>query len=473
MEFMALCSKCGLFCGAVLTAAVARADVLPPLDAQRLARGIFQELIEINTTDSAGSTTAAAAAMAARLKGAGFAAGDIQVLVPPGAPSHGNLVARLRGTGEAKPVLLLAHVDVVEARPEDWSVAPFQFLERDGYFYGRGTSDDKSMASIWIATLIRLRQEGFRPRRDIIVALTAGEESGKDNGVDWLVTKHRDLIDAELCLNEGGDGQLKNGKRLLNGVQAAEKIYVSFALEVRNRGGHSSQPRKDNAIYQLAKALLRVSEFQFPVRLNPITREFFARAANTVEGEPASDMKAVAGLSSDAQPGSPAAGRLAQTPYLNALMRTTCVATQLAAGHAENALPQTARAVLNCRMLPDDNAGTIKEMLRQLVDDPEVKISEIEPAKPSPPSPLGGEIFGAIERVTERMWPGVPAVPLMSTGATDALFLRRAGIPTYGVSGIFADVDDNRAHGRDERVGVKAYYEGEEFLYLLVKLLAR
>ncbi len=467
---MALCSKRSAVWGAVLvTASLVRADVLPPLDAQRLARGIFQELIEINTTDSSGSTTAAAEAMAVRLKGAGLTGEDVRVLTPPSASKRGNLVARLRGTGEARPILLLAHLDVVEARPEDWSVPPFQFLEREGYFYGRGTSDDKSMASIWTATLIRLKQEGFHPRRDIIMALTAGEESGKDNGADWLLANHRDLVDAEVCLNEGGDGHLKNGKRLLNGVQAAEKVYISFSLEVRNRGGHSSQPRKDNAIYQLAQALIRVSQFEFPVRLNPITREFFVRTANTVEPDLASDMKAIAGAEPDLQ----AAKRLATAPYLNALMRTTCVATQLEAGHAENALPQAARAVVNCRMLPDDEPGSVKEMLRQAIHDPEVRISEIEPAKASAPSPIGAEIFGAVERVTESMWPGVPAVPLMSTGATDALFFRRAGIPTYGVSGIFADVDDNREHGKDERVGVKEYYEGEEFLYRLVKLLAR
>ncbi len=448
---------------------MATADVLPSLDAQRLARGIFEELIEINTTDSAGSTTAAAEAIAARLKSAGYPDEDVQLLVPPAAPKHGNLVARLHGSREDKPILLLAHLDVVEARPEDWSVEPFKFLERDGYFYGRGTSDDKAMVSIWTATMIRLKQEGFHARRDVIMALTAGEESGKDNGVDWLVAKHRDLIDAGLCLNEGGDGQLKNGKRLLNGVQAAEKIYVSFALEVRNRGGHSSQPRKDNAIYQLAHALIRISQFDFPVRLNPVTREFFARTAPTVEGELGSDMKALATASPDPQ----AVARLSKAPYLNALMRTTCVATQLQAGHAENALPQSARAVVNCRMLPDDNADAIKEKLRQVINDPDIRIVEIEPAKASPPSPIGAEIFGTIERVTESMWPGVPAVPLMSTGATDALFLRRAGIPAYGVSGIFADVDDNREHGKDERVGVKEYYEGEEFLYRLVKMLAR
>ncbi|HEY3836034.1 MAG TPA: M20/M25/M40 family metallo-hydrolase [Bryobacteraceae bacterium] len=449
----------------------ASADILPPLEAQRLARGIFQELVEINTTDSVGSTTRAADAVAARLKAAGLPPEDIRVLIPDGAPKRGNLVARFRGTGRdnAKPILLLAHLDVVEAKAEDWSVPPFRFLERDGYFYGRGTSDDKSMASIWTATLIRFQQEGLRPRRDIILALTAGEESGKDNGVDWLVSHHRDLIDAGLCINEGGGGQLKSGKRLLNGVQAAEKVYVTFALDVKNRGGHSSQPRKDNAIYQLSQALVRLSQLEFPIRLNEITREFFARMAQTAEGEQAADMKALAANPPDLDAGR----RLSQSPYLNALMRTTCVATELQGGHAENALPQSARAVVNCRMLPDDQAGHVQEMIQQAVNDPEVRISVVEPAKPSPPSPLGPEVFGAIERVTDSMWPGVPTVPLMSTGATDAVFLRRAGIPTYGVSGIFSDVDDNRAHGKDEREGVKAYYEGEEFLYRLVKLLTR
>jgi len=456
---------------ALVLACSAMAENLPPLEAQRLARSIFQELIEINTTDSAGSTTDAARAVAARLKAAGFSDGDIQVFEP--VPKRGNLVARLRGTGEAKPVLLLAHLDVVEARPEDWSVAPFQFLERDGYFYGRGTSDDKAMASIWTATLIRLKQEGFQPHRDLILALTAGEESGKNNGVEWLVREHRELIDAALCLNEGGDGALKNGKHLFNGVQAAEKVYVSFALEVHNRGGHSSQPRKDNAIYQLSRGLARLSEFEFPVRLNEVTREFFARSAATVEGPLAADMKAVAQTSADGTAQAAAVRRLAESPYMNALLRTTCVATQMQAGHAENALAQTARAVVNCRMLPGDDAGAIEETIRRIVNDKDIAISQIEPAKPSPPSPLTPEVFGAIERVTGSMWPEVPAIPLMGTGATDGLFLRRAGIPTYGVSGIFSDVDDNREHGRDERVGVRDYYEGEEFLYRLVKMLAR
>ena len=447
------------------------AENLPPLEAQRLARSIFQELIEVNTTDSAGSTTAAAKAMASRLKVAGFPDSDIHLLEP--VPKRGNLVVQYHGKGEAKPLLLLAHLDVVEARPEDWSVPPFQFLERDGYFYGRGTSDDKSMAAIWIATLIRLKQESVKPRRDIVVALTAGEESGNDNGVEWLVREQRELVEAAFCLNEGGDGVMKNGKRLFNGVQAAEKVFVSFAIEVHNRGGHSSQPRKDNAIYQLSRALLRLADFEFPVQLSEVTREFFARSATTVEGQLAADMKAVAQTPDGAIAPPQAVKRLAESPYLNALMRTTCVATQMQAGHAENALPQTARVVVNCRMLPSDNAGTVREMIRQVVNDSNISITEIAPAKPSPPSPLTPEVFGAIERVTESMWPGVPAIPLMGTGATDGLFLRRAGIPTYGVSGIFSDVDDNRAHGRDERVGVRDFYEGEEFLYRLVKMSTR
>lgn len=456
-------------CFLLLSAVLAKADVLPPLEAQRLARGIFEELIDINTTDSSGSPTAAAQAMSARLKAAGWAQEDLQVLAPPGAQNRGNLIARLRGAGESKPILLLAHLDVVEARPEDWSVPPFQFLERDGYFYGRGASDDKAMASIWVTTLIRLKQEGFRPRRDVILALTAGEESGKDNGAAWLVTSHRDLINAGLCLNEGGGGQLKHGRRLLNGVQAAEKVFLSFSLEVHNRGGHSSQPRKDNAIYQLAQALIRLSEFEFPVRLNAVTREFFSRTAGLLEGQPAADMKALATESTDPQ----IVRRLTSEPYWNALLRTTCVATQLQAGHAENALPQSARAIVDCRLLPDDKAGTVEEMIRQVVHDPEIQIRAIEPTKTSPPSPVSQEVFGAIETATASMWPGVPVVPLMSTGATDSLYLRQAGIPTYGVSGIFSDIDDVRAHGKDERVGVKEYYEGEEFLYRVVKLLAR
>jgi acetylornithine deacetylase/succinyl-diaminopimelate desuccinylase-like protein len=326
----------------------------------RTARAIFKELIEINTTDSSGSTTRAADAMAARLKAAGFPDADVQVLGPD--PRKGNLVARLRGNGTAKPILLLAHIDVVEARKEDWSsdLDPFAFTERDGFFYGRGTTDDKAMAAIWIATLIRCRQEGFVPARDLIVALTADEEGGGSNGVNWLLANHRALIDAEYVLNEGGGGELKHGRAIANDVQAAEKVYYSVSLEVRNPGGHSSLPRKDNAIYRLAAGLTRFAAFEFPVQLNEVTRGYFSRMASLETGQVAADMKAM----TTPAPAPEAANRLAAaSPMYNALMRTTCVATELAGGHAENALPQLARAVVNCRILPGSDPRIVKQTL--------------------------------------------------------------------------------------------------------------
>lgn len=432
----------------------------------RMTREIFKELIEINTTDSSGSTTKAAEAMAARLKAAGFAPEDVQVLGPNS--RKGNLIARLRGSGARRPLLLLAHLDVVEARREDWSVDPFQFLERDGYFYGRGTSDDKDMAAIWIANLIRFKQEGFFPDRDLIVALTADEEGGKSNGVDWLLKNHRDLIDAEYCLNEGGGGVLQNGKPTLNEVQASEKVFLSFSLEVTNRGGHSSLPIKDNAIYHLAAGLTRLAQFDFPVALNEVTRAFFERTASIEHGQVAADMKAVTQIPPDAA----AVARLSQAPYLNALMRTTCVATLLEGGHAENALPQRARAVVNCRILPGESPVEVAQTLQRVLADKQIVLSPLAAAKPSPPSPLTPEILRPIEQITQQLWPGIPVVPLMGTGATDGLYLRIAGIPTYGVSGIFQDINDVRAHGRDERVGMKEFFEGQEFLYRLVKTLS-
>lgn len=431
-----------------------------------LARAIFQELIEINTTHSTGNTTTAAEAMAARLRAAGFPAADVRVLGPD--PRKGNLVARLRGAGRRKPLLLLAHLDVVEARREDWSVDPFKFIEQDGYFYGRGTSDDKAMAAIWITNLIRYRQEGFVPDRDLIVALTADEEGGEFNGVQWLLQHHRALIDAEYCLNEGGDGQLKDGKPLLNVVQASEKVYLSFRLEVRNSGGHSSLPVRDNAIYHLAEALVRLARYDFPVRLNEITRSFFERMAPLEGGERAADMKAVTRTSPDPS----VVARLSTSAYYNAMMRTTCVATQLDAGHAENALPQTARAIVNCRLLPDDSPEEVRKTLVRVLEDEKISITPIAPALPSPASPLRPDLMRSIERITSALWPGVPVVPLMETGATDGLYLRNAGIPTYGVSGLFFDQDDVRAHGRDERIGVREFYGGLDFLYRLVKDLS-
>ena len=440
------------------------AETLAPEKA--LALAIYKQLVEINTTDSSGSTTLAAEAMAARLKAAGLPEADVQVLSP--APRKGNLVARLRGTGARRPLLLLAHLDVVEARREDWSFDPFVFREQDGYFYGRGTTDDKAMAAILTANLIRYRQEGFRPDRDLILALTADEEGGKWNGVDWLVKNHRDLLDAELGLNEGGGGQIKDGRRVAHAVQASEKVYASFRLEVTNPGGHSSLPVPENAIYRLAEGLTRIARFRFPPRLNEVTRAFFTRAARTATGAEAVAMKAVVGEPLDAA----AADRLSQRALYNSLLRTTCVATLLEGGHAENALPQMARATVNCRVLPDESAEAVQKTLVKVLADDKITVTPVQPATPSPPSPLTPAVMGPIDRITQTMWPGVPVVPVMSTGATDAIYLRGAGVPVYGVDGMFEDIDDIRAHGRDERMAVSSFYEGQEFLYRLVKALA-
>ncbi|MBA2647240.1 MAG: M20/M25/M40 family metallo-hydrolase [Pyrinomonadaceae bacterium] len=438
---------------------------------QQLLRDIYKELIEINTTDSAGDTTKAAEAMAARLRAAGFPAEDVRVLVPPGNAKKGNLVARLRSPAASrKPLLLLAHLDVVEARKEDWSdgLDPFKLTEREGYFYGRGTTDDKAMAAIFIANLIRYRRENFAPDRDIIVALTADEEGGDYNGVEWLIKNHRDLVSAEFGINEGGGGRHRKGVKLFNGVQASEKVYQSFQLEVKNKGGHSSLPTKDNAIYHLAAGLERLAEFDFPVNLNEVTRAYFERMSAIESGQLAADMKAVAQTASDPE----AVKRLSSSAYYNALMRTTCVATRLEAGHAENALPQTARAVINCRILPQETATDVERTLGRVLSNERIVVSYIKEPKPSPPSPLVPEIMRPIEGITGALWPSVPVVPIMGTGATDSLYFRQVGIPMYGVSGLFSDIDDNRAHGRDERLGVKEFYEGQEFLHRLVKALS-
>ncbi len=430
-----------------------------------LAREIFEELIEINTTDSVGDNTEAAEAMARRLRDAGFPEEDVKVLGPHA--RKGNLVARLRGSGRRAPILLLAHIDVVEALPSDWSFDPFTFLEKDGYFYGRGTSDDKAMAAIWTANLIRMKREGTLPDRDLIVALTADEEGGSYNGVQWLLAHHRELIDAAYCLNEGGGGQMKDGKKLSNSVQLSEKLFQSYSLEATNPGGHSSRPRKDNAIYQLSSALVRISEHEFPLELDEITSAYFQKMSQFESGETARDMLSVS-RRSDLD----AATRLSKSPYYNAVMRTTCVATQLQGGHAENALPQSARATVNCRIFPGSDPKDVQRTLEGVVADEAMRFSPLSPANPSLPSPLLPEVMDTIERITEEMWPGVPVVPTMSTGATDGLFLRNAGIPTYGVSGIFGDVDDARAHGKDERVLVSSFYEGREFLHRLVTALS-
>jgi acetylornithine deacetylase/succinyl-diaminopimelate desuccinylase-like protein len=439
-----------------------------PNDAR--AREIFKELIEINTTDTpAGNVTRAADAVAARLKAAGFPAGDLQVLGPD--PRKGNLVVRLHGTGGRKPLLLLAHLDVVEAKREDWSFDPFTFLEKDGFFYGRGTSDDKSMAAHFVANLIRLKDEGFKPDRDVILALTADEEGGTFNGVEWLVKNHRELIDAEFAINEGGGGTMRKGKYLTNEVQASEKVFQDFRLEVTNAGGHSSLPVKDNAIYHLSEGLARLAAFEFPVQLNEVTRTYFERSAS-VQSDPrlAADMRAVVRPTPDLA----AAARLsASLPYYNAQMRTTCVATRLFGGHAQNALPQLATANVNCRILPGVSPASVKDKLVEVLADPKIMVAFVGDATPSKPSPLRPDVMSAIESINKDLFPGVIVVPVMSTGATDGLYLRNGEIPTYGVDGTFGDIDDVRAHGRDERIGVKQFYEGLEFQYRLIKALAR
>jgi acetylornithine deacetylase/succinyl-diaminopimelate desuccinylase-like protein len=437
---------------------------------EQRARAIYKELVEINTTDTpAGSVTKAAEAMAERLKAAGFPEADIRLLGPE--PRKFNLVARYRGTGAQRPLLLLAHLDVVEAKREDWSFDPFEFREQDGWFYGRGTSDDKAMASQFVANLIRLKEEGFTPSRDLILALTADEEGGDFDGVEWLVAHHKDLIDAEYAINEGGGGNMRKGKYLTNEVQASEKVYQDFRLEVTNAGGHSSMPVKDNAITHLAEGLARLATWTFPLELNEVTRGYFARSA-LVEADPAvaADMRAVA----KPVPDPDAAARLsARLPYWNSMMRTTCVATRLAGGHANNALPQLATANVNCRMLPGAAPESVKATLVQVLADPKIAVSFVKEAHPSQPAPLREDLMSAVETLTKDMFPGVVVVPVMSTGATDGLYLRNAGIPTYGVDGTFGDMDDVRAHGRDERVGVKQYFEGLEFQYRLIKALAR
>ena len=437
----------------------------------KLALDIYKQLIEINTTDSVGSTTVAAEAMAQRLRDAGYPASDVQVLGPD--PRKGNLVARLRGTGARKPMLMICHLDVVEARREDWSMDPFQFVEKDGYFYGRGSGDIKDGDAILMATMIRLKQENFRPDRDIILALTADEEGGKFNGVDWLIKNHRDLIDAEFILNpDAGDFELDKGKKLLVGIQAAEKLYQDYDIKVTNPGGHSSLPGKENAIYELAEALTRLEHYQFPFELSEVTREYFKREADIVGGAIGADMKAIL----QTPPDQAAIARLSESPFYNARMRTTCVATKLEGGHANNALPGMARANINCRILPGHTPNEVQSTLEKVIADSKISISQVAAPgaglRSNPLSTLQPEVMHAIEKVVNEMWPGVPVVPVLDAGASDGAISRAAGYTTYGIPGVFMDVDDDRSHGRDERIRVASFYSGVDFYYRLVKTLS-
>ncbi len=429
------------------------------------ARAMLKELVEHNTTQSAGDMTAAAEAMGRHMLAAGFPREDV-VVIEAGVPKKGNLIVRYRGRNPAlKPILLLSHHDVVEANPEDWTLPPFEFTERDGMFYGRGVADDKDEGVIHLVILLRMKAEGFVPERDIIVALTTDEEGGPDNGVVWLLENRRDLVDAEYVINEGGGGVMENGRRMSNAVQASEKVYLNLQFEATNPGGHSSVPVPDNAIYELAEALSKLSAHNFPAQLNEVTTAYFSRTADLVDAETGAAMRAFVANPADRT----AEAIVSRNPANNSRLRTTCVATMLSGGHAANALPQRARANVNCRILPDDTPTNVIATLERVINNPEVSITQVAEVTPSPPSPLTPALFAAIEGVTEEMWPGIPVVPSMSTGATDGLYFRNAGIPVYGVSGLF--YENANAHGMNEQISSQAFYEGLEFLYRLVKRL--
>ncbi len=450
----------------LLCATSVRAQTTRPDAEKRLAHDIYKQFIEIQSGYTTGATTPVAEAAAARLKAAGFP--DSDIFVGGAIPKKGNLVVRYHGTGARKPILLLAHTDVVEAKREDWTMEPFQLIEKDGFFYGRGTGDDKAQAAVWIANLIRYKQEGFKPDRDIIVALTADEEGGGPySGIQWLLKNHRELIDSEYALNEGGWGESLDGKKISNDVQVSEKYVINFRFEVHNKGGHSSLPVPDNAIYRLAVALERLSNFGFPLKTNEVTAAYFQQMAKIEGGSHKEDLAQAAAGSQEAM------SRLAAaSPAWNATLRTTCVATQLEGGHAVNALPQLAAATVNCRVLPEDSVDYVQGTLQKVVGDDQVSIKILGDTSAGPASPMRPDLLGAINQATDKIWPGVPTVPIMVMGATDGKYLRIAGIPTYGVQGFFFDRNDIRFHGRDERMSVQSFYEGQAFLYDLVKILS-
>jgi len=460
-------------CAALLFASVASGAHLDD-GIRSLSHDIFRQLIEINTTDSVGSVTDAAEAMRQRLLDAGFAPADARILGPNS--RKGNLVARLHGSGAHRPLLIICHLDVVEARRSDWTTNPFEFVEKDGYFYGRGTQDMKDSDAAAVTAFIRFKREGYRPDRDIILALTADEEGGKSNGVDWLLRNHRDLVDAEFALNpDGGGVTAVKGRPVDLDIEASEKLYADFQLTSTNPGGHSSLPVPDNAIYHIANALVRLEHSPFPFELNEVTRAYFERRANLETGQTAADMRAVL----HTPPDEAAIARLSRDARYNSTMHTTCVATRLNAGHANNALPQLAQANVNCRILPGHSAEEIRQKLIAIFADPKVtvryvdnsyNVSDRAPDKTSfPPILPKSEILEPLEHAAAEVWPGLPVIPDMETGASDSIYTIAAGIPTYGVNGVAIDQDDIRAHGKDERVRATAFYDGVEFFYLYLK----
>lgn len=470
MRYPAL--PCTFFLSAMLFSAGACAQTPAPNAEQQQLRKIYQELVEINTTDSVGSCTDAVTAMAARLKTAGYSDSEMQIIVPPDSPKKGNLVVRLKGSGAKRPLLLLAHVDVVEAKREDWLRDPFKLIEENGVFYARGASDDKAMAASYVQNMIRYKGEGFAGKRDIILALTCDEEiaPSRFNGVAYLLKHHRNLIDAEFAINEGGGGVLdKNEKPVNMTLHAGEKVSQSYQLEVTSAGGHSARAPRDNAIYHLAEGLARLGKFDFPFTLSPTTRAYYQRLARIETGQTATDMQAILRNPPDQQ----AMERLyTRNPEYNSAVRTTCVATMVDAGHAANALPQRARAVLNCRVLPGESVDAVRATLVRVLADERIKISPLGEAELSPPPPLTPAIVDAIERTTIEIWPGVPVVPALFVASSDGRLLNNAGIWTYGASGMFVGVEGSGVHGLNEHIRVKSLYDGFDFLYRLGKRLA-
>jgi acetylornithine deacetylase/succinyl-diaminopimelate desuccinylase-like protein len=477
---VAVLALAACFAAANVPAAVSR-SALPTTSPEdrELARAIFKELIEINTTDTPlGNVTTATAAMQKRFLDAGFAADDVHLLGPDARKM--NLVVRLRaeGTPVEKPVVFLCHMDVVEALRSDWSTDPFQFVEKDGYYYGRGTQDMKNSDAALVFTFLRLHRESYKPKRDLILALTADEEGGKFNGADWLVKEHRDLVDAAFVINpDSGGVELDRGRAVVADVEATEKVYSDYQVTATNRGGHSSIPRPDNAIYELTAALSRLQAYQFPFEMNEVTRTYFKNLAGQETGQSAADMRALLGTPPDLA----AAARLSAEPSFNSNFRTTCVATRLSAGHANNALPQTAQANVNCRIFPGHSPEEIRQLLMGIFADEKLTVkyvsdagtvSDTAPERKAmvPPAPIP-EVFEPLTRLTETIWPGTPVTPVMENGASDSIYFAQAGIPSYGYSAIALERDDDRAHGQDERLPVDSYWKSLDFFYAFAKAL--
>ncbi|HEY3703527.1 MAG TPA: M20/M25/M40 family metallo-hydrolase [Terracidiphilus sp.] len=467
--------------GFLATGALTPAQQIAPLSPadKAEARDIFKQLIEINTTDTPqGSVTAGDAAMEKRFLDAGFPREDVRLLGPD--KNKLNLIVRYRagGTPSAKPALFLCHMDVVQALRSDWHTDPFEFVEKDGYFYGRGTQDMKDSDAGLVATFLRLRREGYKPRRDLILALTADEEGGKFNGPQWLLKEHRDLVDAAYVINpDSGGVELDHGRAVVADVEATEKVYADYQVTATNPGGHSSRPRPDNAIYELTAALEKLAHYTFPFELNDVTRTYFQNLEKQETGQNAADIRSILAATPDVQ----AAARLSAEPSFNSNFRTTCVATRLSGGHANNALPQTAQANVNCRIFPGHSPEEIRQQLMQLFADSKLSVkyvsdggvvSDVAPERKAivPIAPIP-EVMEPLTRITQELWPGVPVTPVMENGASDSIYFAQDGYATYGYSAIALERDDDRAHGQDERLPVDSYWKSLQFLYAFAKAL--